>query len=80
VAIFLQETSMKAGDKQPLDFKLVSCSAYFFTLKMEAIYSSETSVDSQRPSRRYIPKYGTIHNHLFENLKSYKVNVVYKLF
>jgi hypothetical protein len=36
------ETSMKSSGKQ-----LVSCLAYFFTLKMEAISSSETSVDFQ---------------------------------
>jgi hypothetical protein len=40
---------------------LVSCSAYFSTLKMEAIFSSETSVDSQRTTRRYIPEDGTLH-------------------
>jgi hypothetical protein len=50
---------------------LVSCSAYFSTLKMEAIYSSETSVDFQRTTRRYIPEDSTLHNHRSENLKSY---------
>jgi hypothetical protein len=35
---------------------LVSCSAYPSTLKMEAICSSETSVDFQRTTRRYIPE------------------------
>jgi hypothetical protein len=33
---------------------LVSCSAYFSTLKMEAICSSETSVDLERTTRRHI--------------------------
>jgi hypothetical protein len=42
------------------------------TLKMEAICSSETSVDTQRTTRRYIPEDGTLHNHRCENLKSYK--------
>jgi hypothetical protein len=37
---------------------LVSSSAYFFTLKMEAISSSEKSVDTQRNTRRYIPQGG----------------------
>jgi hypothetical protein len=40
----------------------VYCSDYFSTLKMEAIYSSETSVDSQRATRRYIPEDRTLHN------------------
>jgi hypothetical protein len=42
------------------------------TLKMEAICSSETSVDTQRTTRRYIPEEDTLHNHRCENLKSYK--------
>jgi hypothetical protein len=32
---------------------------YFSTLKMEAIYSSETSVDFQWTTRRYIPEDST---------------------
>jgi hypothetical protein len=36
-------------------FALVSCSAYS-TVKMEAICCSETSVDFQRTTRRYIPE------------------------
>jgi hypothetical protein len=35
---------------------LVFCSAYFSTLKMEAICSSETSVDTQRTTRRISQK------------------------
>jgi hypothetical protein len=38
---------------------------------MEAICSSETSVDFQRTTRRYIPEDGTLHNHHCENLKTY---------
>jgi hypothetical protein len=37
---------------------------------MEAICSSETSVDTQRTTLRYIPEDGTLHNHRCENLKS----------
>jgi uncharacterized membrane protein YciS (DUF1049 family) len=43
----------------------------FFTLKMEAIFSSETSVDFHQTTRRYIPEDGTLHNHRCDNLKSY---------
>jgi hypothetical protein len=39
---------------------LVSCSAYFSTLKMEAICFSETLVDSQLITWRYVPEGGTI--------------------
>jgi hypothetical protein len=37
---------------------------------MEATCSSETSVDFQRTTRRYIPEDGTRLNHRCENLKS----------
>jgi hypothetical protein len=52
-------------------FKLVSCSAYSWTLKMEATCSSETSVDFQRTTHRYIPEHRTLHNHHCENLSSH---------
>jgi hypothetical protein len=38
---------------------------------METIYSTETSVDFQRATRRYIPEDRTIRNHRCENLKSH---------
>jgi hypothetical protein len=53
-------------------FTLVSSLAYT-TLKMEAIYFSETSVNCQRTTQRYIPAYRTLHNHCCANLKSYTV-------
>jgi hypothetical protein len=37
---------------------------------MEAICSSETSVETQRTTRRHIPEDDTLHNHRRENLKS----------
>jgi hypothetical protein len=40
---------------------------------MEAICSSETSVDTHRTTRRYIPEDGTLLNQRCENLKSYMV-------
>jgi hypothetical protein len=40
------------------------------TLKMEAICSAETSVETQRTTRRHIPEDDTLHNHRCENLKS----------
>jgi hypothetical protein len=55
----------------PPAFTLVSCWAYSSTLNMEAICSSETSVDVQWTTRRYIPEDGTLHNHRCENPKFY---------
>jgi hypothetical protein len=46
---------------------LVSCFAYTSTLKMEAIYSSETSVGFQCPTSCYIPE-DRILQHLFRKL------------
>jgi hypothetical protein len=37
---------------------------------MERICSSETTVEFQRTTRRYIPEDSTLHNHRCENLKS----------
>jgi hypothetical protein len=54
-------------------FMLVSCKAYYSTLEMEAICSSETSVDFQRATLRYIPEDSALHSHRCENLKSYIV-------
>jgi hypothetical protein len=43
---------------------------------MEAIYSSETSVDFERNTQRYIPEDSTLHNHRCEDLKSYIVFIL----
>jgi hypothetical protein len=43
-------------------FTLVSCLAYSSTLKMEATYSSEMSVEFQRTIWRYIPEGKTLNN------------------
>jgi hypothetical protein len=45
---------------------------YSSILNMEEISFSETFVDFQRVTRRYIPEDSTIHNRRCENLKSYK--------
>jgi hypothetical protein len=40
--------------------------AYFSTLKMEAICSSEASVDFQQTARHYIPEDGTLYKLKFK--------------
>jgi hypothetical protein len=52
-------------------FMLVSCLAYPSTLKMEATFSSETSVAFQGTTQRYILEDTTLHDHCCENLSSY---------
>jgi hypothetical protein len=52
----------KPRKKPELCFHAGFLLAYSLTLKMEAIYSSETSVDFQRTTRRYIPEVNTLHN------------------
>jgi hypothetical protein len=49
------------------------------TLKMEKICSSETSVDTQRITRCYIPEDVTLHNYRCENFKSYSDSITYVL-
>jgi hypothetical protein len=49
---------------------LLSSSYLLFNLKMEAIFSSETSVDFYRTTRRYVAKGRDPHNHRYKNLKS----------
>jgi hypothetical protein len=43
---------------------------------MEATCSSETLIDIQRTTPRYIPEARTVHNHRYENFKSYMLSVV----
>jgi hypothetical protein len=50
---------------------LVSCLAYLSTLKIEATYSSVTSIDFKRTTRLYVSEAITLHNHRCENLGSY---------
>jgi hypothetical protein len=52
---------------------LVPRSRIFFTLKMEAIRSSETSVHT-RSTWRHIPEDGILHSHHCEILKSYNLS------
>jgi hypothetical protein len=46
--------------KQDASMKQVTCRAYSWILKMEVVCSSETSVDFQRSTRRYIPEDRTL--------------------
>jgi hypothetical protein len=62
------ETNKKVvGFEVPPVFTLVSCSAYFSTLKMEEIFFSETSVDFQWTTRRYIPEDRTLNKMLLSD-------------
>jgi hypothetical protein len=53
-------------------FMLVSCLTSSSTLRMEAIFSSVTSVDFHRNTRCYIPENGVLQNRRCEKLKSHK--------
>jgi hypothetical protein len=57
-------------------FTPVFCTAYSSILNMEAIVSSETSVDFQQSTRRYISEESTLHYHCCEDLKSEIVNFI----
>jgi hypothetical protein len=49
----------------------------FFALKMDAIYSSETSVDTQRTARRYIPEDDTNHSECYFSVLCVEVLGIY---
>jgi hypothetical protein len=53
-----RRNQQEAGSKH--NFMLVSCFAQSLIMKMKAIYSSETSVDFQQTTRRYIPEDTTV--------------------
>jgi hypothetical protein len=46
---------------------MVSCLTDTFTLKMEAVFASETSVNIYQTTRRHIPEDSTLHSHCCEN-------------
>jgi hypothetical protein len=46
-------------------------------LMMEAVRTSETSVNINLTTRRYIPEDSKLHTHRRENLKSHKIGFVY---
>jgi hypothetical protein len=58
------------SERLPPTFTLISCSTYS-TLKMEAVCSSETSVDFQRSTRRYVPE--------DSNLQTFPSSILYGL-
>jgi hypothetical protein len=55
----------------PCEANLQKKSRTHSTLKIEVTCFSETSVNFQRTTRRYIPEDSTLHNYRCENLKSY---------
>jgi hypothetical protein len=48
----------------------MACFAYPSPLKMEEVYSSETSIDFRRTTQRYIQKERNLRNHRCGNLQS----------
>jgi hypothetical protein len=48
--------SFKTAFRHLLSFMLVSCLAYYLTLKMDVTSSSEVSAEYQRTTRHYIPE------------------------
>jgi hypothetical protein len=58
--------------KSTIFWDITTCSP--LKVKLEATYSSETSVDFQRTTQRIYPEDSTLHNHRCENLKGYSRN------
>jgi hypothetical protein len=75
LAEWSEENSIRKEQLYLLDFGYLVHAGFlakYFTLKLEATFSSETSLDFQRTARRYIPEDRTLHNPHRENLKSYR--------
>jgi hypothetical protein len=68
---FANNTELHLCTLQPSAYAASSL-ADFYTLKMEAIFSSETSVHT-RSTRRHIPEDGILYSHRCENLRSYNI-------
>jgi hypothetical protein len=71
----VEEAKQEAGMKQAFAcylLQVVFLQGLFSTLKMQATYSSETSVSFQRTTQRYITENRTSRNRQCENLKSHK--------
>jgi hypothetical protein len=72
----MEETSVNAGGKQgtssPPAFMLISCSAFSSTLKVEAICYSETLVEFQRTTWRYMPEDNILINIYSKIMKYHK--------
>jgi hypothetical protein len=68
----VKQTLTKNAEVLQLPAHAGSLLADFSILKMEAIRSSETSVQSTISTRRHTPEDGILHSHRRENLKSYK--------
>jgi hypothetical protein len=59
--ISLPPSGSKSKSRCCAFFRRVSCLAYSSTLKMEAMFSSETLVDFHRTERRHVSENSTIH-------------------
>jgi hypothetical protein len=71
--------SKKPASKQ-VESRILLAEFISLTLTMEAICSSETSIDTQRTTLRYIPEDDTLHNHSSEKLKSYKLKLLHEVY
>jgi hypothetical protein len=67
----------QASSQQKVEWKQISCLAYFSTLKMEAVCSSKSFIRIYQSTQRYIPEGSTIHSHRCKNLKSNKGFLVF---
>jgi hypothetical protein len=63
----------------PLNFKLLSCTAYTSTLNIETLGSFETSVDFQQIIRLYIQEVDTVHNHHSLHFVCYEITLWWKI-
>jgi hypothetical protein len=74
ITINTYSRNQQEGDKQSL--LPASCWVCSSTLKIEAVHSSETSVNVHQTTQCYFPKDSTLHSQCCENLKCNNVFVI----
>jgi hypothetical protein len=74
-----QRTTLVVTSNRSITTNVVPSTSILVTLMIEAIRSSETSVVT-RATRRHIPEDGIIHSHRPEDLKSYVILQVRRIY
>jgi hypothetical protein len=77
--LYDENSRWQADPSLPPALTLVSCLTYSSTLKMKVICSSETLVDFQRTTRRYIPEYSTLQDEMRLEMIILGINYTYKV-
>jgi hypothetical protein len=62
-----------------MDYTSLPATCFHVGFLLGLFFDHEDGGDMFRTTRRYIPEDGTLHNHRFENLKSYITDLICKI-